>query len=80
MKTKNVYVVMCLKKSHPVEIPQTGIESDLQLNWADGMCGVMPVFTNKKLARRYAGKRFDILKAQIYQPETDEENPDNGKE
>jgi hypothetical protein len=42
-----------------------GREVDLTLNWADGMCGVMPVFTNMKDAKKYAGKKYEILKAQI---------------
>jgi len=71
MKTKFVYVVMCLKKSHPVDV--VGREIDLTLNWADGMCGVMPVFTNMKDAKKYAQKKYEILKAQIINLEEKEQ-------
>ena len=36
---------------------KTNIGVDIALNWADGMVGAMPVFRNKKMAKKYAGKR-----------------------
>jgi len=48
------YAVACIKKEHEVSTPFG--RAKLALSWADGMCGVMPVFTNKKLAKQYAGK------------------------
>jgi hypothetical protein len=65
---------MCIKNSHPVEITGSGIQFDLTLNWADGMCGVMPVFKNKRMAQKYAGKRFEILEAWIFDPDEKENN------
>ena len=57
-----------MKKYYAVEVIETehGIEttvgrSNIKLSWADGMCGVMPVFTNKKKAQKYAGKHAIII-------------------
>ena len=35
-------------------------ETTLDLIWADGMCGALPVFTNKRKAQKFAGK-VDII-------------------
>lgn len=53
------YAVCCVKKEHDVSTP-FGC-SKLALSWADGMCGVMPVFTNKRLAKQYAGKGLQLV-------------------
>lgn len=70
MKKKYVYVVMMIKKSHPVDV--LGREVDLKLDWADGMCGVMPVFATRKDALRYVKKDFEIMRAEIIQTEKED--------
>ena len=53
------YAVCCVKKEHEVSTPFG--RAKLALSWADGMCGVMPVFTNKRLAKLYAGKGLSLV-------------------
>ena len=43
------------------------------LSWADGMYGAMPVFTNKKLAKKYAGKIPLVMFVGPRQPREEEE-------
>ena len=71
MKKKYVYVVMMIKKSHPVDV--LGRQIDLKLDWADGMCGVMPVFATKRDALRYVKKDYEIMRAEIINPEQKED-------
>ena len=52
--SKKYYVVQAVKKSHPVAV--LGREQELELSFADGMVGVLCVFTNKKKAEKFAGK------------------------
>lgn len=66
------YVVACVKKEHEVETPFG--RSKLALSWADGMCGVLPVFKNKKLAKKYAGKRFSLVE---FAPDENKENAED---
>lgn len=55
--SKLFYVVPIIKKEHEVSINNyPGYTSRLELSWTDGMYGVMPVFTNKRKAEKYAGK------------------------
>jgi len=51
---KRFYAVGAVVRSHDVQTI-LGTQS-LELTWADGMIGVIPVFTNKKKAKKYAGK------------------------
>jgi len=62
------YAVACVKKEHDVNTPFGCAK--LALSWADGMCGVMPVFTNKKLAKQYAGKGLSLVEFAPEQPTT----------
>jgi hypothetical protein len=71
MKTEYAYIVMCLKKSHPLAFG--GQEIDLELNWADGMCGAMPIFKNRKSAEKYAENKYEIVKVKIYNLEEEKE-------
>ena len=50
---KKYYAVQSIKKRHPLDTPWGSYM--LPINWADGMVGALPVFTNKKLAKKYAG-------------------------
>jgi hypothetical protein len=57
--SKAYYVASCVIKSHDVELNE--MQLPLKLSWADGMVGVMPVFTNKKKAKKYAPASAEIL-------------------
>lgn len=51
-----MYLVCAVIKSHKIKIPTVGdkLVLDLKLEWADGMCGAMPVFDNYEDAEKYA--------------------------
>ena len=53
------YAVGAIKKEHEVSTPFG--KAKLDLTWTDGMCGVLPVFTNKKVAKKYAGKDIPVI-------------------
>jgi hypothetical protein len=69
-KGQNIYIVGVVEKektlkttihAYPHDIESEGT---LSLDWADGMLGVAPAFTNKKKAMAYArkhGKGVSIL-------------------
>ena len=56
---KMVYAISAVKKQHDISI--CGVTRPLDLTWADGMIGVLPVFKNKKAAKKYAGKNIEVL-------------------
>ena len=63
---KKVYIVSALIKESKVRVnSDPELELPVKMDWADGMCGAMPVFTNKMKARRYAGKRFEVIEAEV---------------
>lgn len=51
---KKMYLVPTLKKEHGVSVG--AFKANIELSWADGMIGVLPVFRTKKDANKYAGK------------------------
>jgi len=53
--TKKYYAIKLVESEREVQTP-IGY-AKLKLQWADGMCGVIPIFTNKKKAQKYAGKQ-----------------------
>lgn len=53
--TKKYYAIKLVESEREVQTP-IGY-AKLKLQWADGMCGAIPVFTNKKKAQKYAGKQ-----------------------
>ena len=59
IKMKKYYGVLLIEHKHKATTPFG--ETTINLSWADGMCGVMPVFTNKKLAKKYAGEGVEII-------------------
>jgi hypothetical protein len=63
------YVVSCIKRD--CEVSTSFGHSKLELSFADGMCGVMPVFTNKKKAKRFAGNGVKIMEFAPKLPTTD---------
>ena len=55
---KTYYAIGALYKTHYVEIgfnlgSNEPVKSKIDLTWADGMIGVMPVFRNKKSAQKF---------------------------
>jgi len=51
---KTYYVICAMISDMPISLDGTQQDKRLPLVWADGMCGVLPVFTNKRKAGRYA--------------------------
>jgi hypothetical protein len=52
------YAAMLIKHSHAIETPFG--QQALSLSFADGMVGVIPVFTNKRKAKKYCADKFVI--------------------
>ena len=50
---KTFYLVGELRKKHKVTVGGV-IPADIEMNWAHGMVGVMPVFEDRELAEVYA--------------------------
>ncbi len=50
---KHYYTVSIIEKEKQVKTPLG--KRTLSLVWTDGKIGVMPVFTNKKKAKKYSG-------------------------
>ena len=53
-----VWVVGELVKKMPITVD--GLVSELEMKWASGMLGVMPVFESAKDAEAYAKKQEEI--------------------
>lgn len=49
--SKNVFAVGAVESVFEMSV--LGASTEITLNWADGMIGVMPVFKNKNSARKY---------------------------
>jgi len=59
-REKKYYGCLGIEKSHKVGC--FGISDiDLELSWADGMIGVLAVFSNRKKAIQYAGGKDNIF-------------------
>jgi len=53
-----LYLVMAVAKQHDVSI--WGSRATLPLTWADGMIGVVPVFSTAEDAVRYADGKYEV--------------------
>ncbi len=62
-KTVTLYAVGAVEKDHAIDV--FGKERKLDLTWADGMIGVMPVFDSEPAAKEYANDKFVILKFEV---------------
>jgi hypothetical protein len=51
---KKYYLANEIVEEQEIETPFGNFP--LKMTWADGMVGVCPIFSNKKLAKKYAGK------------------------
>lgn len=58
----NYWAVLCIEKEHQVKMAVS--EQKLDLTWADGMIGVMPIFKDENSAKKYAGKKLHIFEIQ----------------
>jgi hypothetical protein len=54
-----MYLVMGVKKVHPIEV--WGKEVELPLKWANGMVGCIPVFDTAESAAEYAGEKQKVV-------------------
>lgn len=58
-----IYLIMGIIKKQKISIgssEENKITQDINLTWADGMMGVLPVFNNKEDAEKYAGDKYGI--------------------
>ncbi len=67
-KILTLYAVGAVEKDHAIDM--FGKEHKLDLTWADGMIGVMPVFDNEAAAKEYADGKFEILRIKVIEGET----------
>jgi len=69
---KTFYLVGALSKSHNVMI--NDFKTEIDLTFADGMVGVLPVFESLESAEKYADGEAQIFAIQILeqQPDKDE--------
>lgn len=58
-----IYFVGAVENKHIIRAGM--IEKNLDLIWADGMIGVMPVFTDKIKAIKYAGDKFEVFTVEV---------------
>lgn len=76
-----MYLVMALKKEHEAVLEvgpdRHQITVPVQICWADGMIGALPVFNNQKDAVAYAGGKYAVMKMAEVGTDT-EEITDNG--
>ena len=49
-----MWIVLVVEKTRPIEIQ--GLETDLELSWAEGMRGCIPVFDTYEEAVKYRDK------------------------
>lgn len=54
---------MAMKEN--LELETFSGNAKVKLSWADGMIGAIPIFTYKKDAKKYAGKKFSIHKIEV---------------
>ena len=65
---KNFYVIGAMISEMPISLDSERQNQPLFLAWADGMCGILPVFTNKRKAKRYAkpfGADVEIISMEL---------------
>ncbi len=55
---KRMYLVQALAQKVEVELGL--VKREVPLSFADGMIGALPVFSNKKKAMKYAGKKYAV--------------------
>jgi len=60
-----MWMVMAVKESITVQVSVFGAEQEIPLEWADGMVGSLPLFKLKYDAKRYAGKKFEIIEVKV---------------
>lgn len=61
---KQYYMVMGLFKDWDVDVSGV-MTTKIDLSFADGMTGVIPIFTNKRKAKKFAGKKYTVIPCEI---------------
>lgn len=61
MAVKEMYLVMLLTKTAEVNVRTAAGSNELELSWADGMIGAMPVFDSFEKADAFAPSNARIL-------------------
>lgn len=63
MKKHKYYFGGSVHKANFLQVGSKRVE--VSLTWADGMVGVIAVFKNKKLAKKYFGKEYQIYECEV---------------
>lgn len=61
-----IYMVGCVEKQKEITTPY-GVKK-LDMDWADGMIGVCPVFSTREQAEKYS-KNLEIIELEILESE-----------
>ena len=57
-----MYIVMAVQEKADIDL--FGKATPIELSFADGMIGVLPVFMSRKAAERYSKKKFTIVEVE----------------
>lgn len=57
-----MFIVMALQEKADIDL--FGKATPIDLKFASGMIGVLPVFMSRKAAERYAGKKMTIVQVE----------------
>ena len=57
-----MYVVMAVQRKADIDL--LGQPTSVDLKFASGMVGVLPVFISRKAAERYSKKKFTIIEVE----------------
>ena len=60
---KRLYLVGALIQERDVAMGP--LKATIKMEWADGQIGVLPVFSNKKAAQKYAMNKFQVLTFEV---------------
>jgi len=77
MKQTTMWLVRGVHKNAELEIG--GQTRELPLIWADGMCGVLPVFSTEESARKYSGGEFELDKIRTVKKKKKKKKKTEGK-
>jgi hypothetical protein len=76
-----LFLVMALKKEHEAVLEmgagRNKVTVPIQLQWADGMIGTLPVFDNSEDAEAYAGGKHAIMEMAEVRTDIEEANAED---
>jgi len=61
--SEKVYVVLSVVKKHQISV--MGMKVELEMSWANGMIGVMPIFATREDAEKHANGKFEIMEVEV---------------